>query len=96
MDKFEKVAAAGFVELKTFPPNWWLNAESRIGFEFGAVEDADSKWLDECLKEAVPDGDFVFYFAYGTPMNEGVCRGILARIGRPELRPDMRLITPGR
>jgi hypothetical protein len=94
MDNFEKLEGAGFAEIKMLPPCWWVDSNSRLGFEFGAVEDADPRWLDNCLKEAAPGGQFVFYFAFGTPMNEAVCAEVLARIGRSDLHTEMRLIRP--
>lgn len=92
MNSFEKLENVGFVEIKMLPPFWWVNSDSGIAFEFGAVEDADPGWLDQCINQRSSEGDFVFYFAYGTPMSEQVCAEVLARIGRPELRIDMRRI----
>ncbi|HTR26337.1 MAG TPA: hypothetical protein VMI10_20360 [Terriglobales bacterium] len=96
MNNFEKLERAGFVEVKMLPPNWWVNVASKMALEFGAVEDADPRWLEECLKQPPREGHFVFYFAYGTPMSDRVCEEVLARVGQTGVRIEMRLINPER
>jgi len=99
---FEKMERAKFRRIDGVLPSgrwvngWWVNEDARIAFNNEGVEDAASSWLDTAITEKVPPVNFVFYFAYGTKMDEGLCNEMLERLGLSKLDADMRLIIPAR
>jgi hypothetical protein len=66
MDNFEILRRSGYTEKNVpvypFAP-WRVNRGARSFFENGAVEDADGKWLEDCVKNDVPDGECAIYIA---------------------------------
>jgi hypothetical protein len=96
-DNFGTLRNSGFTEqnvlIVSFPV-WWVNPESRIFFEFGAVTDSDGLWLTHCVRENVVPGKCVFYFALGNPYGEAVCDKILEQFKLLNLRAEIRPIEP--
>jgi hypothetical protein len=72
---------------------WWINPAARIAFNNEAVKDADSRWLGVAVSEKVPLGNFAFYFADGTVMDEDLCDAVLERFHLSGLHADIRRIT---
>lgn len=99
---FEKMKAGKFRKVDgVFPSGrwvngWWLSQHARIAVNNEGVEDADSRWLDAAVAEKVTPGNFVFYFAHGTAMDESFCNEMLGWLRLSELYADMRWITPAR
>jgi hypothetical protein len=94
-DNFGTLRNAGFTEenAAVVPFSvWWVNTESRIIFEFGAVRDADGLWLTHGVREDVRAGKCIFYFAPGTPYGEAVCDKILEQFKLLNLRAEIRPI----
>ena len=90
MDNFEVIRNAGFTEmLGLLPSSWWVNREYRVAFNFEAVEDADTPWLENEIRWTVKPGYFSFYFAPGTTMDGRVCGVILDRLSLPDLAVEM-------
>ena len=96
MENFEVLENADFEKLKfrVMPFSWWVKSSARICFSYGAVKDADRRWLAECVKEDVTPGAFVFYIPHGSELSGAGCAEILERLQLSNLRPDVRLIKP--
>ncbi|MGH9343837.1 MAG: hypothetical protein ACRD19_08770 [Terriglobia bacterium] len=96
MNNFELLESAGFKKFQSseVPFPWWINVASNMAFKFEAVEDADFHWLADRIRGQAESGDFLFYFAYGTTMDAGLCDQILVRLGKDDLTPVVQRIFP--
>lgn len=86
MDRYEM---PDLPRLSLLPSSWWVSREYRMAFNFEAVEDADTRWLENEIRWTVKPGYFSVYFAAGTTMNGRVCEDILDRVSLPDLAVEM-------
>ena len=82
MTNFELLETAGFKEFKSsqVPFPWWVNVGTRMAFSFAAVEDADFEWLAARTRETTEGQEFLFYIAYGEPMDNPYLSRILEQL----------------
>src|SRR5450755_3653796 len=43
------------------PYSWWIHLSLRLGFSFEGVRDANPAWLEDRIKRAGPEDEFLFF-----------------------------------
>jgi hypothetical protein len=91
MTNCEKLRQAGFsLDEKT---EGWFSRRMRKKFSLQAIRDGSEKSFDECLREKLDDGLFVFYLLHH-PSDSTFCEKELSKMELTDLRPEIRLVKP--
>jgi hypothetical protein len=86
-----KLQEAGFTEIPK--REIWYHRDLRMAFTHQALLETEPRWMETHLAEKVGAEDFVLYFGRRLPRDIHFCTEILAEIGLPKLRPNVRLAT---
>jgi hypothetical protein len=87
MTNFELLENAGFKEISEIPYSWWVHLGLRLGFSFGGVRDANPAWLEDRIKRAGPEDEFLFFTTLADGATAELYDRILTTLGLEDLLP---------